>query len=60
VSFAGKLESACLETMKDGLLTGDLAVLVDEGHRCQIVNYEESLLAISKRLAQKMRSVSDR
>ncbi|MPM90069.1 Isocitrate dehydrogenase [NADP] [bioreactor metagenome] len=60
VSFAGKLESACLETMKDGLLTGDLAVLVDEGHRCQIVNYEESLLAISKRLAKKMRSASDR
>lgn len=60
VTFAGKLESACLDTMKDGLLTGDLAVLVDEGHRCQIVNYEESLLAISKRLAKKMRTVSDR
>ncbi|BAL00574.1 NADP-dependent isocitrate dehydrogenase [Oscillibacter valericigenes Sjm18-20] len=60
VSFAGKLESACLETMKDGLLTGDLAVLVDEGHRCQIVNYEESLRAISKRLAEKMRTVSER
>jgi isocitrate dehydrogenase len=60
VSFAGKLESACLETMKDGLLTGDLAVLVDGGHRCQIVNYEESLQAISKRLAEKMRPVSER
>ena len=46
--------------MKDGLLTGDLAVLVDEGLRCKIVNYEESLQAISRRLAEKMRSASDR
>ncbi len=60
ISFAGKLENACLETMKDGLLTGDLGVLVDEGHRCQILNFEESLEAIAKRLATKMHPISER
>ncbi len=60
VSFAGKLESACLETMRDGVLTGDLAVLVEKEHCRQVVNFEESLEAIAKRLATKMQDADRR
>ena len=60
IAFADKLEGACLDTMNAGLLTGDLAVLVDGDHRCQILNFEESLEAIAKRLEQKMQARSDR
>lgn len=59
-SFADQLERACLETMRSGVLTGDLAVLVDGKHCRRIVNYEESLEEISKRLAAQMRAVSGR
>lgn len=60
VSFAGKLESACLETMRDGVLTGDLAVLVEKEHCRQVVNFEESLEAIAKRLSAKMQDADRR
>gem|GEM_PF-7051662 len=60
VSFAGKREGACLETMRDGILTGDLAVLVEQEHCRRVVNFEESLEAIAKRLAKKMHDASGR
>jgi len=46
--------------MRDGILTGDLAVLVEQEHCRRVVNFEESLEAIAKRLAKKMHDASGR
>lgn len=51
--FADKLESATIETIEDGIMTGDLYSLSKlEGKKK--VNTEEFLLAINERLATKM------
>lgn len=54
VNFAAKLERACLDTMSDGILTGDLSPLVDEAFVSRVVDYEESLHAIAARLEKLM------
>jgi isocitrate dehydrogenase len=56
IDFAGQLEGACLDTMKAGLLTGDLAKLVDEQHCRRVVDFQESLEAIARRLEGRMRT----
>lgn len=48
VQFAGKLERAALETIEDGIMTKDLAILA-EGEK-QVVNTMEFLNAIKARL----------
>ena len=50
VSFADKLESACIKTLTDGIMTKDLVGLVDEGVKVQAVNSLDFLRAIRERL----------
>ena len=53
VSFAEKLETACLQTIEDGIMTGDLAALC---HRANIkkVDSLEFIKAIRSRLEKEM------
>ncbi len=51
--FADKLESATIETIEDGIMTGDLYSLSKLEDKKK-VNTEEFLLAINERLATKM------
>lgn len=51
VAFADKLEEASIMTIKEGVLTGDLAALSDIAGK-HIVNTEEFLQAINERLAK--------
>lgn len=46
VAFADRLEQACLATLNDGIMTKDLAGLVDEGTKVQSVNSKEFIAAI--------------
>ena len=53
VSFAEKLEAACLATVEDGIMTGDLAALSKHGN-IKKVSSEEFITAIRKRLEKEM------
>lgn len=53
LSFADKLEAACLMTIEDGIMTGDLAALSKHGN-IKKVNSEEFIKAIRKRLEHEM------
>ena len=48
------MEDASLETLSDGVMTGDLLPLVDPGFQAHAVNSEEFLDAIAERLAEKL------
>lgn len=50
--FAKKLESACIDTIESGVMTGDLATLCDR--ECTVVNSEEFIAAIRKNLEEKL------
>ena len=50
VSFADKLENACIKTLNDGVMTKDLVGLVDEGTPVKAVNSLEFLREIRARL----------
>jgi len=50
VDFADRLENACLNTLRGGVMTTDLAGLVEPGFKAQVVNSWEFLEAIAKRL----------
>ena len=52
VDFADKLESACLQTLNDGIMTKDLVGLVVPGTPVTSVNSLEFLKAIRERLEQ--------
>lgn len=49
VDFAGKLEKACLDTIEDGVMTGDLALLC-ERKDIEKVSSEKFIAAIRERL----------
>ncbi|MCR4784711.1 MAG: NADP-dependent isocitrate dehydrogenase [bacterium] len=50
VKFSEKLEAACLATLNDGIMTGDLVNLVEPGFKATKVNSQEFLEAIKKHL----------
>ena len=50
VAFADKLEIACLTTLKQGIMTKDLAGLVDEGFRVHSSTSAEFIAAIRRNL----------
>ena len=50
VSFADKLEAACIETLNQGIMTKDLVGLVVEGTKTQAVNSIDFIKAIRKNL----------
>lgn len=50
--FAKKLESACIDTIESGVMTGDLATLCDR--ESTVVNSEEFIAAIRKNLEEKL------
>ena len=54
VSFADKLEKACVETLNDGIMTKDLVGLVDEGFHATAVTSAEFIAAIRGRLEAKL------
>ena len=54
VDFADKLESACIDTLLDGIMTKDLISLVDEGVSVTAVNSKAFLRAIRERLEKKL------
>ena len=54
VRFADKLEEACIDTLKDGIMTKDLVGLVDEGVKAQAVNSIGFIKAIRERLEAKL------
>ena len=54
VSFANKLEEACIDTLNDGIMTKDLVGLVSEGFEATAVNTADFIKAIRKRLEDKV------
>ena len=50
VTFANKLEQACLDTIEAGIMTKDLALLADDDGTIQVVDSEEFLKAIRERI----------
>ena len=54
VAFANKLEEACLDTLKDGIMTKDLVGLVSEGYTATAVNSIGFIKAIRERLEAKL------
>ena len=50
VSFADKLEAACIKTLDNGIMTKDLVGLVVEGTKTQAVNSIDFIKAIRKNL----------
>ncbi len=54
VTFADKLEAACIKTLDDGIMTKDLVGLVEPGVKATAVNSREFILAIRERLAQSL------
>ncbi len=50
VSYADKLEQACLDTLNDGVMTKDLVGLVSEGYAARAVNSKDFILEIRARL----------
>ena len=53
VDYADALESACVETITDGIMTGDLALLVSG--EVKTVNSEDFLDEVRSRLQNKLR-----
>ncbi len=51
--FANNLEAACIETLNDGIMTKDLAGLVDEGVSVTAVNTAGFIAAVRERLEAK-------
>ncbi len=54
VSFADKLEEACIDTLNDGIMTKDLVGLVSEGYTATAVNSIGFIKAIRERLEAKL------
>ena len=54
VSFADKLEEACIDTLNDGIMTKDLIGLVSEGCPATAVNSIGFIQAIRQRLEKKL------
>ncbi len=54
VTFADKLEEACIDTLNDGIMTKDLVGLVSEGYTATAVNSAGFIKAIRKRLEAKL------
>ena len=54
VEFADKLEEACIDTLNAGIMTKDLAGLVDEGVKVTSVNTRDFILAVKARLETKI------
>ena len=54
VSFADKLEEACIDTLNDGIMTKDLSGLVDEGVSVKTVNTNQFIKEIRARLEAKL------
>ena len=54
ISFADKLEEACIDTLNDGIMTKDLVGLVDEGFNATSVNTSGFIKAIRERLEKKL------
>ena len=54
VDFADKLESACIETLTDGIMTKDLVGLVAPGTKAVTVNSKNFILAIRERLEKRL------
>ena len=50
IAFADKLESACIKTLNDGVMTKDLTGLVDAGVKVTPVNSKEFIKEIRKNL----------
>lgn len=50
MQFADRLESACIKTLNDGIMTKDLIGLVSEGYTARAVNSAEFIAEIRKRL----------
>ena len=50
MQFADRLESACIKTLTDGIMTKDLVGLVSEGYTARAVNSAEFIAEIRKRL----------
>ena len=50
MDFADKLETACLQTLNDGIMTKDLVGLVSEGYSARAVNSAEFIKEIRARL----------
>ena len=53
-AFGEKLERACLDTLNDGIMTKDLAGLVEPGFSARAVDSQEFLDAIAQRLAAQL------
>ena len=49
-AFGDKLEQACFDTLSSGVMTGDLAGLVEPGFPVHVVNSEQFLDAVASRL----------
>ena len=54
MSFADKLEEACIDTLNDGIMTKDLVGLVSEGYTATAVNSIGFIKAIRERLEAKL------
>ena len=54
VDFADKLESACIDTLNDGVMTKDLVGLVVPGTKTEAVNSKNFILAIKERLEKRL------
>ena len=54
VSFASKLEEACIDTLNDGIMTKDLVGLVDEGFSATAVNTLDFIKSVRVRLENKL------
>ena len=54
VSYANKLEEACIDTLNDGIMTKDLVGLVSEGYTATAVNSIGFIKAIRERLEKKL------
>ena len=54
VTFADKLEEACIDTLNDGIMTKDLVGLVSEGYPATAVNSIGFIKAIRERLEAKL------
>ncbi len=54
VSFADKLEEACIDTLNDGIMTKDLVGLVSEGYTATAVNSIGFIKAIRERLEARL------
>ncbi len=54
MTFADKLEEACIDTLNDGIMTKDLVGLVSEGYSATAVNSIGFIKAIRQRLEAKL------